>query len=75
MMQSDDNTRPMEDPEAPLEQAMIEEFLRGRCLDWSAVRAMPEAEAKSVLAQASTYAAAKLAEVEARAHFVHEIHQ
>ena len=64
----------MEDPEAQLETALIEEFLRARGLDSSALHALPEDEAKRVLAEASVYAAAKLAEVEARAHFVHKIH-
>ena len=57
-----------------LEKALIEEFLRARGLDSDAVRALPESEAKRVLTEASVYAAAKLAEVEARANFVHEIH-
>jgi hypothetical protein len=35
---------------------------------------LPADEAKRVLTEASVYAAAKLAEVEARAHFVHDIH-
>ena len=52
----------------------IEEFLWARGLDSSALHALPEDEAKRVLTEASVYAAAKLAEVEARAHFVHEIH-
>ena len=65
---------PMEDPEGQLEKALIEEFLRARGLDWAGLHALPEDEAKRVLTEASVYAAAKLAEVEARAHFVHEIH-
>ena len=68
------NARAMEDPEGQLENALIEEFLRARGLDSSALRALPEEEAKRVLTEASVYAATKLAEVEARAHFVHELH-
>jgi hypothetical protein len=64
----------MEDRDSRLEQALIEEFLRARGLDSSALHAMPEDEAKRVLTEASVYAGAKLAEVEARAHFVHAIH-
>jgi hypothetical protein len=67
--------RPLEDPEGPLARALREEFLRARGLDEAALRAMPEAAAKRLLADASVYAATKLAEVEARAHFVHEIHR
>ena len=43
-------------------------------LDSSALHALPEDEAKRVLTDASVYAATRLAEIEARAHFVHEIH-
>jgi hypothetical protein len=65
---------PMKDPEGKLEKALIDEFLRARGLDERALAALPEAQARRVLAEASAYAGAKLAEVEARARFVHEIH-
>ncbi len=74
MITNDSDARPLEDPEGPLASALREEFLRARGLDAAALRAMPEDEANRVLADASVYAATKLAEVEARAHFVHEIH-
>jgi hypothetical protein len=65
---------PGEDPEAQLENTLIDEFLRANGVDPSALRELPEDEAKRILAEASTYAATKLAEVESRAHFIHEIH-
>ena len=74
MTTKETDIRATEDPEARLEQALIEEFLRARGLDSNAVHALPEDEAKRVLTEASVYAGAKLAEVEARAHYVHEIH-
>jgi hypothetical protein len=74
MMAKEPDARAMEDPESRLENALIEEFLRARGLDSSALRELPETEAKRVLTEASVYAATKLAEVEARAHFVHSIH-
>ena len=64
----------MQDPEGPLETALIEEFLRTRGVDPAALRALSAVEARRVLTEASVYAVAKLAEIEARAHFVHEIH-
>lgn len=67
------DARPMEDPEGQLERALIDEFLRARGLDSAALHALPDDQAKRVLTEASVYAATKLAEVEARAHFVHEI--
>jgi hypothetical protein len=66
--------RPLEDPEGQLESALIEEFLRSRGLDSVALRALPQDAATRVLTEASVYASTKLAEVESRAHFVHEIH-
>jgi hypothetical protein len=74
MTTNEPGARAMEDPEGQLETALIEEFFRARGLDSAALRALPEVEAKRVLTEASVYAAAKLAEIEARAHFVHEIH-
>ena len=74
MTARDTDTRPMEDPEAQLEEALIDEFMRARGLDSSALHALPEEEAKRVLTEASVYAAARLAEIEARAKFVHAIH-
>jgi hypothetical protein len=74
MTTRDPDARAIEDPEAKLEKALIEEFLRARGLDSRTVHALPADEAKRVLTEASVHAASKLAEVEARAHFVHEIH-
>jgi hypothetical protein len=74
MTPRDPDARVMEDPEGQLERTLIEEFLRSRGLDEIAVRALPDPEAKRVRTEASQYAAAKLAEVNARAHFVHDIH-
>ena len=73
-MSKEPNARAMEDPEGQLEKALIQEFLRTRGLDSNALAALPDDEAKRVLTEASVYASAKLAEVEARAHFVQEIH-
>jgi hypothetical protein len=66
--------RAMKDPEGQLETALIEEFLLARGVDAAALRALPDAEAKRMLTEASVHAAAKLAEIDARAHFVREIH-
>lgn len=64
----------MEDPDAQLENALIDGFLQARGLDRAAVQALPEDEAKRVMTEASVYASAKLAEIESRASFVHKIH-
>lgn len=65
---------PIQDPEGELEQTFIREFLRGRGHDDASVNALSDRERSALLAEAAKYAAVKLAEVEARAHFVHEIH-
>lgn len=62
------------DQTARLEQALIAEFLERRGLTTAMLDAMPENDAHAILRQASAYASARLAEVESRAHYVHELH-
>ena len=68
------DTAPLEEPEAQLERALIEEFLRALGHDAAALRLRNDATARELLKQASVYAAARLTEVESRAHYVHDIH-
>jgi hypothetical protein len=72
-MASDDVPR-MTHPDGRLEQILIDDFLRARGIDSAALQRLPPDEAKRLLTEASTYASEKLAEVEARAHYVHDIH-
>jgi hypothetical protein len=65
---------PSQDPEAQLEQALIDEFLRMRGHDARSVEALPADERMRLLQGASVHAALKLAEIESRARFVHELH-
>ena len=74
MSEQEANPRPIQDPEGPLEQALIAEFLRMRGHDAQSLNGLPEDERHRLLQDASTYAAGKLTEVEARARFVHELH-
>jgi hypothetical protein len=74
MSDQESTPHPMQDPEGPLEQALIAEYLRTQGHDSRSVEMLPEPERRQLLQDASTYAAAKLTEVEARAHFVHELH-
>ena len=64
----------MEDPEGRLEQAFIDEYLRGRGFETSTLAALSADRVKELMSAAAAYAAAKLAAIEARAHFVHELH-
>ncbi len=64
----------MEDPQAKLGRMYIEEYLRNKGYTWESVRALPEQVAKKIMVEASTYAAIKLSEVDARAKVVKQIH-
>ena len=65
----------MEDSRGSLERALIEDFLRAKDIDAATLTALPAEEANHVLAEASVYATNRLAEIQARAHFVHELHR
>jgi len=62
------------DQTAQLEQAFIAEFFERRGLTTAEVRQLPEAERHALACEASSYASARLAEVESRAHYVHDLH-
>jgi hypothetical protein len=74
MASSPTDTPSVGDPFARLESGLISDYLRSLGHDPAALRARNDAEARVLLAQASTYAAARLTEVESRAHYVHDIH-
>ena len=63
----------LEDPTGPLERAFIEEFLASH-LQGVNIDALDEVARTRLLCQACTYAASRLAEMEAKAHYVDEIH-
>jgi hypothetical protein len=65
---------PLEEPQAALERAIIDEFLTAGGHDPETLRKLPPDERKTVLRAAALHAAVRLAEHEARAHYVHEIH-
>ena len=62
------------DPFARLEQGLINDYLRALGHDPDTLRARSDSEARTLLTQASTYAATRLTEVESRAHYIHELH-
>ena len=72
---TDKNTgvRPIEDPQAQLERALMDEYIKLHGYDPESVRLRPEAEVMTLLEAASTYAAGRLAEFESRAHYIHDI--
>ena len=62
------------DPNAGLERALIEDFIRTRGYDPARLQDLPEDLRRRVQRDASTHAASRLAEMEARAHYVHDLH-
>jgi hypothetical protein len=73
-MRPSDDVPARSDQTARLEQALITEFLERRGLSRAALLELPEPEVHALMREASAYASARLAEVEARAHYVHELH-
>jgi hypothetical protein len=64
----------LEDPQARLERALIEEFLEQRGLSLATVSLKPSSEQQALLVQAARYADVRLAEIDARAAYIHGIH-
>jgi hypothetical protein len=62
------------DPQAKLEVAFLEEFLAIRGSSLATLNRLPEAEARRLMTEASLYASAKLSEVETRSQFVSGMH-
>ena len=73
-MKHDPDAPTQTDHTATLEQAYIVEYLEQRGLTLESVHELAEPDVHAVMREASIYASAKLSEVEARAHYVHDIH-
>ena len=65
---------PLEDPMSALERSLIQEFLAQHTAGSDANGQLTEVDEAALLVRACAYAAGRLAEVEARAHYLHEIH-
>ena len=75
MATSKNNGQPlMEDIHAFLEKTLIEAYLKGKGYALDDLKKLPEAEARQLMKEASTYASGKLAEVEVKAHLMQELH-
>jgi hypothetical protein len=66
---------PIEEPHASLERLLIDEFLRARGHTAQTVSQLPAAEAAARISAAAEHASLRLAEIEARAHYVDELHR
>lgn len=65
--------KPIGDPHAALERALIAEFLAERGQTLTSLAALPEDEQQALLRAAASYATLRLSEIEARARFVGEL--
>jgi hypothetical protein len=65
---------PIEDPNAVVEKALIQEYLKEQGSSLEELKKLPAAVAKKLMKEASRYASLKMEEVKARAHFVQELH-
>jgi hypothetical protein len=63
-----------QDPNAHLEQALIEEFLARRGHTPISLQSLPEEQRDALLKEASLYASGRITEVESRAQYVEEMH-
>lgn len=68
------DTHPIEQPLAELERQLIRAYLDGAGEDFHALMMRTDDEARKLLAEASRYASEKLGEIEARSHYVRELH-
>ncbi len=69
-----ENTEPIEDRSALLEKALIEEYLHNQGYSHEDLKKLPADIVEKLMTEASQYASLKMEEVEARAHFVKELH-
>jgi len=68
-----ENVEPIEDRNALLEKALIEEYLHERGYSMKELKKLPVEVADKLMKEASRYASLKMEEVEARAHFVKQL--
>lgn len=69
-----ESVEPIEDPNALLEKALIEEYLKEKGYTLESLKSLQTVLAETLMKEASQYASLKMEEVQARAHFVEELH-
>ena len=74
MTSHDIDRPPIEEPMAALERLLISEYVTSAGLDLATLLLRHDEQATRILAEASKHAAAKLAEVEARSHYLKKLH-
>jgi hypothetical protein len=73
-MSNKSDTHSLDAPLSQLERSLIDKFIRARGYDPHRLADLPQHKRETLLADASVYASGKLTEVEARSHFLDEIH-
>jgi hypothetical protein len=63
----------LEEPLAGIERHLIAAYVAGTGHDLQELLKRPDADAKTLLADASRYASDKLSEIEARSHYLHSL--
>ena len=65
----------MEDPNALLENALIKEYLKEKGYSHEDLKKLPADLVEKLMKEASQYASLKLEEVQARVHFINDLHE
>jgi hypothetical protein len=73
-MKDQQDQTPIHEPLADLERHLISAYVAGAGHDLQALLARTDDDARRLLAEASRYASAKLCEIEARSHYLHQLH-
>lgn len=69
-MKPDLPPEPLHEPLAELERELLAAYVAGIGYTVEDLRAREDSEARDILTRASTYASARLSEVEARVHYI-----
>ena len=69
-----EKTEPIVDSNAPLEKALIEEYLRVKGYSLEALKKLPVEVVKRLMKEAVQYASLKMEEIGGQAHFIKELH-
>lgn len=69
-----EQTEPVEDRNALLEKALIEEYLHEKGYSLEVLKKLPAEFAEKLMKEASQYASLKMEEIQARARFIKELH-
>lgn len=70
----DEQTEHIDDPNALLEKALIEEYLNKKGHSREGLKKLPAELVQTLMKEATRYASLKMEEVKARAHFIQDLH-